>query len=335
MWVIHKFTPEAALETWVCPSEVRVWTWGSCLDCKDPGSARYTGELLAMGAGDMVLLGCFSLASGSSGPVRIEHGGGAAAWITGTLVAPSVQDDNSLRLRSHGTIESFSSLWQLVSKGPPWLGSFSIAWHIRHLKGHPLWGLSLLVSCWCWHVARGYRDGSTPTHDSAVLPCFHGCPAFFQRHSAPQSPPSHPLQPSPHSQQQASLWKCSPIPKLQLPDTMCSRGLASLSGLCRAAARIVFVILTPFKLSQISCCTLYSPTLFPFVLNNCCAVGVWALLQFPHPLGSGPVLLTLLFFPSSILPSSVCIRIFLSSGQGLLPNLSCILWDLLHLKVYY
>lgn len=44
------------------------------------------GELVAMGAGDMLLLGWFFLASGSSGPVeRIEHGGGTAAWITGTL----------------------------------------------------------------------------------------------------------------------------------------------------------------------------------------------------------------------------------------------------------
>ena len=93
-------------------------------------------------------------------------------------------------------------------------------------------------------------------HDSAVLPCFHGCSAFFQRHLAPQSPPSHPFQPSPHSQQQASPWTCSPIPELQLPDAMCSSGLASLSGLCRTAARIVFVVLTPFKLSQISCSTL-------------------------------------------------------------------------------
>ena len=93
-------------------------------------------------------------------PVRIVH---EAACVTGTLVAPSVQDDNSLRLRSHGTIESFSSLWQLVSKGPPWLGSFSIAWHIRHLKGHPLWGLSLFISCQCQCVERerGYSDGST------------------------------------------------------------------------------------------------------------------------------------------------------------------------------
>ena len=30
-------------------------------------------------------------ACGSSAPVRVEHDGGAAAWLVGTLVAPSVQ----------------------------------------------------------------------------------------------------------------------------------------------------------------------------------------------------------------------------------------------------
>ena len=30
-------------------------------------------------------------ASGSSAPGRVEHEGGAAAWLVGTLVAPSVQ----------------------------------------------------------------------------------------------------------------------------------------------------------------------------------------------------------------------------------------------------
>lgn len=33
----------------------------------------------------------FFLASGSSAPVRIEHGCGTVAWIVGTLAAPSVQ----------------------------------------------------------------------------------------------------------------------------------------------------------------------------------------------------------------------------------------------------
>ena len=43
-----------------------------------------------MGTGDMALLGIF-LASGSSAPVRIECGAGAAAWIVGTLAVPSRQ----------------------------------------------------------------------------------------------------------------------------------------------------------------------------------------------------------------------------------------------------
>ena len=131
--------------------------WWGFLDHGDPGSARYSGGPVAIVTRYGALIGLF-LASGCFASVRIEHGGGAAAWITGTLVAPSVQDDNSLRLRSGGAIESFSSLGQLVSKGPAWLGSFSSARHIRHLKGHPLWGLSLLVSCWCWHMAGGYSD---------------------------------------------------------------------------------------------------------------------------------------------------------------------------------
>ena len=31
------------------------------------------------------------IACGSSAPVRVERGGGAAAWVTGMVVAPSVQ----------------------------------------------------------------------------------------------------------------------------------------------------------------------------------------------------------------------------------------------------
>ena len=30
-------------------------------------------------------------ACGSSAPVRVKHEGGAAAWLVGTLVAPSIQ----------------------------------------------------------------------------------------------------------------------------------------------------------------------------------------------------------------------------------------------------
>ena len=79
-----------------------------------------------------------------------------------------------------------------------------------------------------------------PTHDSAVWPCFHGCPAFLHRHFPSQSPPSHSLDLSLLSQQQPSLWNCSTIPKLQLLAALPSRGPASLSGVCMTVARTVW-----------------------------------------------------------------------------------------------
>ena len=79
-----------------------------------------------------------------------------------------------------------------------------------------------------------------PTRDSAVSPCFHLCLAFPHRHFPPQSPPSHPLDPSLHSQQQPSPWDCSTNPKLQVPSTVPSWGPVSQSGVCMAAARTVW-----------------------------------------------------------------------------------------------
>ena len=79
-----------------------------------------------------------------------------------------------------------------------------------------------------------------PTRDSAVLPCFHGCPAFLHRHFPPQAPPSHHLDPSLCSQQQPSPWDCSTVPKLHLPAGAFSRGPASLSEICMAASRTVW-----------------------------------------------------------------------------------------------
>ena len=76
--------------------------------------------------------------------------------------------------------------------------------------------------------------------DSAVLPFFHGCLAFLHRHFPQQSPPSHPLDPSLHRQQQPLSWDCSTIPKLQLPATAPSRVPVSLSGVCMAMARTVW-----------------------------------------------------------------------------------------------
>ena len=80
-----------------------------------------------------------------------------------------------------------------------------------------------------------------PTHDSAVSPCFHGCLVFLHRHFPPQSPPSHPLDLSLHSQQQPSPCDHSTIPKLHLPVAAPSRGPVSLSGVCMAVARTLCI----------------------------------------------------------------------------------------------
>ena len=77
-------------------------------------------------------------------------------------------------------------------------------------------------------------------HDSAVFSCFSGCLAFLHSHFSSQSPPSHPLCQSPSSQQQPLPWDCSTIPKLQLLAVSPSRWPASLSGVNRAVARIIW-----------------------------------------------------------------------------------------------
>ena len=56
------------------------------------------------------------------------------------------------------------------------------------------------------------------------------------------------------------------------------------------------LILIPFRLPQVSCSTL-SLKCFSSDSDNCPFVGIRSLLQVPHLLRAGPVLLTLLFFP--------------------------------------
>ena len=41
--------------TCVCPSEGQVWSWCSCVGCSGSGSTRYSGELAAQAAGNIVL----------------------------------------------------------------------------------------------------------------------------------------------------------------------------------------------------------------------------------------------------------------------------------------
>ena len=120
--------------------------------------------------------------------------------------------------------------------GAPWVGSCSVVQCIRCLMGQLLYCSAADVGLW---GERGYGDGSTPTRDSAVSPCFHGCLAFLHRHFPPQSTPSHHLNLSLCSPKKPSPWDCCTVLEFQLPAAVPSRRPASLSGVCMAAARTV------------------------------------------------------------------------------------------------
>ena len=98
--------------------------------CGDPGGAKCAGTWTASAAGVMVLSQSFieplvagnqkaSLASLSLYLSPFRHFEGSLAWVL-------------LCRWAHQAL-----------KGAPWLGSFSVDRHIRHLKGHPGWGLAL------------------------------------------------------------------------------------------------------------------------------------------------------------------------------------------------
>ena len=148
----------------------------------------------------------------------------------------------------------------------------------------------------------------TPPHacDSAVFPCLYGCLAFLQVHSLLRSPPSHPLRLSPQNKQQSLPWGCSPIPMLQLPATMHTKELSSLTGAHRAVAWIVYVLLTPFRLSQINDTASLSNSFkcFSSISNYSSHGGISPLLQLFHP--SVP-LSVFCCFPSFLHPTEFCV----------------------------
>ena len=67
------------------------------------------------------------------------------------------------------------------------------------------------------------------------------------------------LGPSPQSPHHTLPRDCSQTPVFQLLATMRFRELVSLSSVHRSVARIVCVLLIPFRLSQISCGTFQQP----------------------------------------------------------------------------
>ena len=121
-------------------------------------------------------------------------------------------------------------------KGAPWVGSYSVVQWVRCLTGQPLYCSAADPS-----VGREAMVMAPPAmDDSVVSPCFPGCLAFLHRHFPPQSPYSHPLDLSVHSQWQPLPWDCYTILKLQLPEASPSRGPVSLSAVCMAAARNIW-----------------------------------------------------------------------------------------------
>ena len=152
---------------------------------------------------------------------------------------------------------------------------------------------------------RGYGDGSTHyawLSSMALLPWLPGFPlqAFPTTVSSLTSSRSVPLQST-----AAQPWDYSTIPNFSIQPL-------GLPG-----------DLIPFRLPQISCFTL-SLKRFSSDSDSCPSMGIGPLLQFPHPPETGPVPLTLLFFPPSsfVLLSSACFYILFPSGQVLLLDLS-------------
>ena len=141
-------------------------------------------------------------------------------------------------------------------------------------------------------------------------------PSYPTTISSLTSPPSI----SPQSTE-PSPWNWSTVSELQLPAAVPSRGPAFLSGMYGYGKECL--ILIPFRLPQISCFTL-SLKCFSSDSDNCPAVGIRPLLQFPHLLRVGPVLLILLFLPPSffVLPNFSWFYILFSTGQVILSALS-------------
>ena len=63
------FTSAWGWSTGVCPCEGQVWRWCSCLGLRGSGSARYSGELAARAARNIVLWKGMSTSLGQYAPV--------------------------------------------------------------------------------------------------------------------------------------------------------------------------------------------------------------------------------------------------------------------------
>ena len=103
-----------------------------------------------------------------------------------------------------------------------------------------------------------------------------------------------------------SLFNSSPRPGIAPQSLNSSSQLLCFQGTCVPVQDMYgcgkdCLILIPFRLPQMSCFNL-TLKYFSSDLDNCPNMRIESLLQFPHTLKAGPVLLTLLFPP--LVPSS-------------------------------
>ena len=89
-------------------------------------------------------------------------------------------------------------------------------------------------------------------------------------------------------------WVCSPIPRLQLPDPLHTRGCGFESRVSRTVAQIVCMVLTLSRLSQISWFITDSLKFFPSVPIDFPGCGNLSFPSATPPWGVGLVLLALL-----------------------------------------
>lgn len=148
---------------------------------------------------------------------------------------------------------------------------------------------------------RGYSDGSSSVYDAAVAFCpSNGIPGC-------RFPPPVPLGCLPIVNSSPNLRSPSPIFTLQLPATVHSVDSHYCPGyISKAMAWIICVILTPFRLSKISCLRELKHV---FLLSQAIVLdaGISLLPQFPYSLGAGQILLALLPPPSPFFhPTKLC-----------------------------
>ena len=125
-------------------------------------------------------------------------------------------------------------------------------------------------------------------------------------------------------------------PYVSAPSCHMFQGLASLSGVCRATARIVCVVLTSFILSQINCCTLKQREMLPLCpkqLLRCWDLTPASFLPTPRYRYSPAHSLLFSFLPSSyqVLCGSIYFFLVVRDFCSLSAD---VLQDFLHLKIY-